>query len=612
MNKKGVHHARYLRYTLLVFIIFITLLFIKTEPTITGYVIYQEESQQYNWTFENPNDYTYDENIEIANNKAKLKKINYDFSDNLIAEYRFDEDAWINTSVEDSSPNNLHGAAYGDANSTEESIITRAGSFDGDGDYIQIERDGHPELDPAEAVTIMAWVKNTAQDDNYMTDIICRSGGSSGCSYRLYLNDDLSNDKLGVQVKTENGKQSHEWNWEGMNGEWIHFAMTFSGGTMTLYLNGENVSEWNNLGTALTYRTQYPSDNLYLGSDWNDNYFNGLIDEVAIYNTALTPAQINSIYNAQDDGRRNYQGYYSSNSLQTQDLTLTEPYETATFTTQHTNNIYFSHSSDSGQTWQPINDNTINLTDKEKIRILANFTSDGFTNPELTLISLDYTSRTCTENWSCTDWSPEICLPEEIQTRTCTDLHECVTEENKPLETQSCTCTPQLVNTSWSDWTDTEECQANDLKMQQKSLIQYDSNNCEENFTFIEQEYIACDYCSLRNCTNSFEDLISSDENNFIIIDALNKTNTLLEINTSNSVEAATVSIIEYNWTSQNNLPSEDIPANKYLEIESDIENINSVKIIVYYIDEEINTANIDENTLKIYYYNETNQEWEE
>jgi hypothetical protein len=50
----------------------------------------------------------------------------------------------------------------------------------------------------------------------------------------------------------------------------------------------------------------------------------------------------------------------------------------------------------------------------------------------------------CTESWSCTEWLPEICPVEEIQTRTCTDLNSCGTTEIKPVETQSCTHVPPV------------------------------------------------------------------------------------------------------------------------------------------------------------------------
>lgn len=45
----------------------------------------------------------------------------------------------------------------------------------------------------------------------------------------------------------------------------------------------------------------------------------------------------------------------------------------------------------------------------------------------------------CTENWQCSSWSS--CTNNQ-QTRTCTDLNNCGTTNNKPIETQSCTPQP--------------------------------------------------------------------------------------------------------------------------------------------------------------------------
>jgi PGF-pre-PGF domain-containing protein len=45
-------------------------------------------------------------------------------------------------------------------------------------------------------------------------------------------------------------------------------------------------------------------------------------------------------------------------------------------------------------------------------------------------------SPTCTESWSCTDWSS--CANSQ-QTRTCTDSNNCGTTSSKPAESQSCT-----------------------------------------------------------------------------------------------------------------------------------------------------------------------------
>jgi len=55
----------------------------------------------------------------------------------------------------------------------------------------------------------------------------------------------------------------------------------------------------------------------------------------------------------------------------------------------------------------------------------------------------------CTEDWNCTEWSGCV---NETQTRVCTDLNDCGTEEDKPERSQSCeiVCVENWNCTEWS------------------------------------------------------------------------------------------------------------------------------------------------------------------
>jgi hypothetical protein len=92
-------------------------------------------------------------------------------------------------------------------------------------------------------------------------------------------------------------------------GEWNHFAVTYDNTNgLTLYLNGGTpINPY--IGTLpLNYNTGFVSNNVTIGSaaaggsasspTGPTQHFNGLIDEVGIFNTALTDAEILSIYNA--------------------------------------------------------------------------------------------------------------------------------------------------------------------------------------------------------------------------------------------------------------------------------------------------------------------------
>lgn len=65
---------------------------------------------------------------------------------------------------------------------------------------------------------------------------------------------------------------------------------------------------------------------------------------------------------------------------------------------------------------------------------------------------------------------------------------------------------PDYANTSWSSWYDLGSCQANDTIIQEKTLIQYDTYGCASNITFYDYQEAACDYCTPDMTNTSWSD----------------------------------------------------------------------------------------------------------
>lgn len=92
-------------------------------------------------------------------------------------------------------------------------------------------------------------------------------------------------------------------------GVWRHIVVTFGEGHMMFYVNGNLVKDWVHSGTVIK---QIPAVNLVFGQDLptnryslvpsdpayvnNGGYYIGYLDEVRIYKSVLTPAQVTSIY----------------------------------------------------------------------------------------------------------------------------------------------------------------------------------------------------------------------------------------------------------------------------------------------------------------------------
>lgn len=93
---------------------------------------------------------------------------------------------------------------------------------------------------------------------------------------------------------------------------WYHLVVTFGGGNMTFYINGTETQVWDNTpGTAVSVSGNdlvFGQDSdVYAADDSNydvdkiiplawGGYFHGAMDEVRMYNTVLTAAQVQTIY----------------------------------------------------------------------------------------------------------------------------------------------------------------------------------------------------------------------------------------------------------------------------------------------------------------------------
>ncbi|MDP4637301.1 MAG: T9SS type A sorting domain-containing protein [Crocinitomicaceae bacterium] len=93
-------------------------------------------------------------------------------------------------------------------------------------------------------------------------------------------------------------KQQSAWIWvptTTTTNTWTHIVCVYNAGVMTLYK--DNVM----IGTGLfTYTTGVTTANmpLYVGRGVGGNYFSGKIDDVGIWNRALTACEINDLYNS--------------------------------------------------------------------------------------------------------------------------------------------------------------------------------------------------------------------------------------------------------------------------------------------------------------------------
>lgn len=163
--------------------------------------------------------------------------------------------------------------------------------FDGVDDYVDVGNDS--ALSISGALSVSAWIYADSLAGYPM--FLSKRASVSGHAYQFYSTGNKLNYNNGTIVQST-GTISI--------GSWTHVAVTFNGaGAVVFYINGSSA------GTA-TAASSNPtnSGSVTIGRAYNGNYFNGKIDEVSLFNSALSASDISSIYN---NGTANYIGSFN-------------------------------------------------------------------------------------------------------------------------------------------------------------------------------------------------------------------------------------------------------------------------------------------------------------
>jgi hypothetical protein len=197
----------------------------------------------------------------------------------LVAAYGFNEtdDGLV---VDDASGQGNNGIISG-ATRTDDGKYGGALSFDGVNAWVTVP--DAPSLGLTTDLTVSAWVRPAAVDD--WRSVVIKEG-ADGFAYALYAANGAA--KPAGYVRHDMIDRGVTGPSDMVPGAWTHLAFTYDGMHLKMFVNGIQVSFEGVTGAAIV-----TDGVLRIGGNttWGE-YFNGDIDEVRIYNRALTGGEI--------------------------------------------------------------------------------------------------------------------------------------------------------------------------------------------------------------------------------------------------------------------------------------------------------------------------------
>lgn len=189
----------------------------------------------------------------------------------------------------DSTGNGFQGKLMGDAQIICDKSRGYVLSLDGDGDYVDVGSGAASNL--ADSMTVAAWIKVNAFDRRCQA--IVTKGDSEGWrlqrdSMRRTIEFACAGvNVVGAQYNEIHGRTSVD------GGDWHHLVGSYDGETMFLYVDGQLDASASASGRIRTndLPVLIGQNGRYRSREWN-----GLIDDVRIYDYALTDAEIERLY----------------------------------------------------------------------------------------------------------------------------------------------------------------------------------------------------------------------------------------------------------------------------------------------------------------------------
>lgn len=182
-----------------------------------------------------------------------------------------------------------NGTAYGPPTYNQSGVVNSAVFFDGGSDYADCGSD--PSVQITSNISIDAWVKpasNANGDFDYIASKLVHASNREGYALGLW-----SDNRVAFIV----GQSWSNWNMvlssqALQKDQWYHVAGTYDGANIKIYINGVGDGTQPYNGGIWDSQTSF-----LIGKRSDGSPYDGTIDELRLWNRALSPTEVKTAYN---------------------------------------------------------------------------------------------------------------------------------------------------------------------------------------------------------------------------------------------------------------------------------------------------------------------------
>lgn len=226
--------------------------------------------------------------FEVGNEIVLNENLLYAIPTNgLVGYWKFKDNILDETSNHNDGSWNGTGTHYGVGK-----VGVYAGQFNGVDDYVDVGNGNSLKI--AGDITVMAWIKPGAGSNSVRNAYVAKIYNATPWYGYEIAEANANNDNFGCRYGTSSSPLEFAGSTIIQEGSWYHVACIITSLEASLYVNGS--LDGTGAGRLITDSNQ----SLKIGNDFPGSlYAKGLIDEVAVYNRALSIDEILAIYNGQ-------------------------------------------------------------------------------------------------------------------------------------------------------------------------------------------------------------------------------------------------------------------------------------------------------------------------